>query len=120
MDYKIGDVVIINKQEYKIIKMYPKKLREHDVFLCENIKNKYTECFTRYNLKNAHEYLRKKKDVPKVLWTQKEKELLRECLKKGMPVNEIAELIPNRTIRAIERISYKMKMEEKNNGKEGV
>ena len=110
MDYKIGDIVVINKLEFKIIKIYPKKIREHDVFLCENIKNGYKECYTRYNLHNRHEYLCKK-DGPKVLWTKEEKAIVREGIKKGLTLDEIARQIPNRTRSAIDRIMKIIKME---------
>lgn len=119
MNYEIGGIVTINKQEYRIIKVYPKKIREHDVFLCENIKNGYKECYTRYNLRNRHEYLCKK-DGPKVLWTKEEKAIVREGIEKGMTLDEITELLPNRTKSATDRIFKIIKMEVKDNGKERV
>lgn len=101
MNFAVGDIVEINKHKYRILKIYPKKTREHDVFLCENIEKKYKECFTRFNFCNRDEYICKKTG-PKKLWSKEELDIIKDGISKGMTAREISNLIPNRTEKATE------------------
>ena len=112
MNCEIGGIVTVNKQEYRIIKIYPKKIKEHDMFLCENLKNGYKECFTRYSFRNLHEYVTKR-NRPKVLWTKEEKAVVRKGVQEGLTLDEIAEMIPTRTKPAVDRMIREIKMKEK-------
>lgn len=56
IELKIGYKENSNKQfilitkKYKVLKIYKKKLYEEDLFLCEELKTKFKECFQRFDI----------------------------------------------------------------------
>lgn len=67
------------------------------MILCENIKSKYKECFSRYDLEHKEKLENKRIGKERILWSTEEIQKVFDEVKKGTSKEEIFKMFPNRT-----------------------
>lgn len=44
------EIIKVGTRKYKVLEILPRKFREHDLFLCEDLLTKTKECFQRFDI----------------------------------------------------------------------
>ena len=79
-------IIEVLGKEYEVIEIIPKKCSEHDLFICKAPAG-YRECFQRCDIGRT----KKVREVyESVAWTCEEVNIIKEAIKNGVPLKEIA------------------------------
>ena len=80
------EIIKVGTRRYKVLEILPRKFREHDLVLCEDLATKTKECFHRFDILA-------KINNERLLFPQHYKQIIFDEYKKGKTKQEIAQLL---------------------------
>lgn len=81
-----GRIIKVGTRKYKVLEILPRKFKEHDLILCEDLLTKTKECFQRFDIDA-------KINNERIPYPKEYKEIILEEHRKGRSKKEIAQML---------------------------